>query len=447
MSQESKQPSAQAQIVAALMEEALGVESTSSAHTEVDLDDGDVEMETSEEVSQWLKSAGVREQDIEAMKKQMASYKDKRKHSDTTEEEKKGAAKKVKLPSKPVVSHCTGRWKPIVRQSAAWMDRYQTKGPDGLPDLCALECGAGGDCLFYAISQGYFRWKNPALLEKDVTLMADAWMMEARRWAAAGISPENIDEALRVYKEEWFQDRTWKEKLKRASPWVQWPTHPDTWDPSRWGGTFSYTFPPTVEIPEEWRGKKVTEVLPPIDKAAPYLVLDHPEFKYFPPALVGLNADLPEPEKRAISARAFKAATFQALIRSSGEKFRGDDRTLEWMVRADSPVRQERIGFIVVSDRGVMNCAFYPAHEVMDRYMLLYNLHNYHWQLAGMAIPSSASASEYRMQWLFERGQVPQLIQQLWVEDCIVRVEDVNEMDVHHPMHGEARQKFPIVPQ
>ena len=347
-----------------------------------------------------------------------------------------------------IFSHCPIPWKSLVEVNRAWNARYEESKSALLPEVCVLECGAGGDCLFYVVSQLYHQWKEPGLTPQQVSIRRELWMREARGWAAGGVTPDNVNQILSGYQQEWFQDRVWRQKIGKAHPFIQWPLHPRTWKPQLWGGDFSFTFPPSHPdlVPPEkqqYKGVTITEHIEPTRESAPFLQITHPLFQPLPDVVYPPEA-VNDDQRKEYAIRHFKTVMIRKIIQIPGEKFRGDDRSLELMVQGESPIRAEGLGFIVISDRGQLNCSFYPPENqrIMNHYMLLYNLLNHHWQAAGVASQDPSSGA-WSVQSIFPRDAIPEAIAELWVNDCIVRKQDVDELPLNHPMYAAARRKFP----
>lgn len=340
--------------------------------------------------------------------------------------------------AKVLPSLCQPPWQPLISVSMKWRHRYETQGPEALNQICLRECGAGGDCLFYVVGIGYHLWQNPNLTKEAISQNSEQWMLEARAWAASGIHANNIDRILKPYQTEWFQDFVWRSKVGQRSEYTVWPAFAETWKPQMWGGTFSYTFPDTASVPEELRQTAVTRVFRPPEKARPYLEPNHPQFQMLKKAQETMPVDLDEKEQRDYAVRMFKAVSLQKVVQTAGEKFRGDADALEWMTLGQNPVSNKKLGFIIISSEGKIVCTFYPSNTFMEYYMILYNYHHHHWQLAGIADDKSRTPRS-----VFKATEIPRVLQTVWVQDCISKKRDVLELPPQHPMLLQAQQMYP----
>ncbi len=333
---------------------------------------------------------------------------------------------------------CRGDWTSLIATSHAWRTRFQTGDFPGLANVCTRECGGGGDCLFHAIARGFHMYMHPG--DELPQVLVTPAMMDVRRWAASFLTADNIEDILKVYGREWFTDLQWKTQLKRRYPYESWSQSPDSWSPSAFGGTHEYKFPSDESIPAEWRGKTVTQTFPFTAKSAPFLDVTHPDFQLFQPETIPAHITA-EADRRNYSARHFKAWVLRQAVMTRGEKFRGDDRTLEWLVNGNTPLRDRDMGFIVLSSLGQVNCSLYPS-RIVSRYMLLYSMHNAHFQLLGV----SSDVPGEPVQCVFEADAIPLVIQQLWVADCVHSAAEVAEMERDmvrpHPMLRMAREKY-----
>jgi hypothetical protein len=304
-------------------------------------------------------------------------------------------------------------WYPIASSCPQWITRK------GHSTLFVMECGASGDCLFYSVARGYYRWKlqsqwNEALWNQDKT----QWMLQMRNWASCGINPSNAHDILSMYQTEWFHDFTWRQYCSTPPP-CPWPTHPDTWKPQRWGGRFSHQFPRSG-VPPEVQGMIVTQDIRPTESSGVFLDPRHPHFKL-----------LPHTKSVESSIALFKCLSLRTVIQKSGEKFRGDDHCLEWLSTApESGFCQDRIGFIVLSHQGRISASFYPNHEFRERYLLLLNYHNIHWKLAGVRNATTGTVKS-----MFDASDLPVVIMETWLQDYVSNVRD---MDKNHPMYSYA---------
>jgi hypothetical protein len=351
-------------------------------------------------------------------------------------------AEEVKEPpqkrTKRVTSRCQPPWRSLIESSSKWRQRYETKGPDTLDQICVRECGAGGDCLFYAVAIGYHLWENPDLSTQQIAQQSQEWMLEARKWAASGVTPNQIEAILKKYQKEWFEDYVWRTKIGRQAPWNRWPPYPETWKPYIWGGTFSYTFHNTQDVPEEWQLKTETKTFVAPDKAIQFLDPTRDDFKLSRRAQNTMPANLTPEEQAAYSVKVFKTTAFQEVIKTAGEKFRGEGETLEWMTQGNNPIQANKIGFIILSDLGHVTCEFYPVNPIMDYYMILYNQNHYHWQLAGISQNENNPPRS-----VFRATEIPQVLQTVWVQDCIIRRQDHINLPQNHPMLLQAQDMFP----
>ena len=357
-----------------------------------------------------------------------------------------------------------GGWLPLISVDRSWEARVAEPAlSDALGTVHVQECGADGDCMFHAVAVGLHLWQHPELNGVSTLTPAEhrELMMRMRKYASWFVTPSNVNNILQIYGNEWFADYQWRKQLSRPNPWATWPRARETWSPHRFGGTFSYRFPDDESIADEWRKRTVTETFAPIPSAARFLDPAHPDFKYvttvFPEAGHDDDDDDKDNEdkKKDYSARLFKTHGVRRAIQTAGEVFRGDDNVLDWLVHAVSEdpqtpgaevnlLRQHDIGFIVLSDLGRMNCAFYPVDRIAAHYMLLYNLHHRHWQLGGVQQSQESGSS---MQCVFSATDIPRILQKIYAEDCITRRQDVDELGSNHPMYTEARLKFPAEPQ
>jgi len=321
----------------------------------------------------------------------------------------------------------TKEWSNIEELYPLWQPRS---------NLVIQECGAGGDCLFYVISRGFHLWKFPN--EVQSLSLRQFTMKQARGWAASYITPDNVDSILELYSREWFTDHVWKTRVKQRYPYASWYTSDATWKPYLFGGTFEYKFANDNSVPAKFRGTVVTEHFKPTSEAERFLDPSRQDFKYFttsiPPTLTT------EQEKRKYSVAAFKTLVMQTIVKTCGEKFRGDDRTLEWISSSSlSPIYKNNMGFIVLNDLGTINSSLYPNDRFVDKYMLLFNSHNHHWQLVGVKDNNTSAVHS-----VFDRNNIPTIIQQTWVNNYILAPGDVKEMDSQHPMFLTAQKKFPV---
>jgi hypothetical protein len=343
-----------------------------------------------------------------------------------------------KKPRTTLPNRCQRPWQPLLEVSGKWRQRYDSRGPESLTQICVRECGAGGDCLFYAVAIGYQLWENPNLTTEEIEIQSDTWMLEAREWAASGITAKNVRGILKQYQTEWFADYVWRQKLGQRSPWNIWPSNEDTWKPYIWGGTFSYTFPDNELVPDAWKKQKVTTTFDPPQLAQQFLDINHPKFRMTRAAQKTMPPGLTEEKQKQYSAQMFQASAFREIVKTAGEKFRGDEQALEWMIQGTNPIHDKKVGFIILSDVGRMNCAFYPSHTFQDFYMVLYNLHHSHWQLAGISDTVNGAPRS-----VFRATEIPDVLETVWVQDCIVKAQDVQEMQPNHPMRRKAKLLYP----
>lgn len=324
----------------------------------------------------------------------------------------------------PLATHCPVPWQSLTLQKA-WRARYVSRTPDpDLPHVCVRECGGGGDCLFYAISTGlYLSEHTPEEFAKE---SAKSLMASARCWLARSITADNVEFFLKSYLQEYANST----KLKYTS----WPTHPQTWNPSDFGGTVTLQIPATANQPRR------TETV----NYPPKYALMNPELVKV--KISGAGKQITEEplssnaNKKQI-AQHNKACLVRAVIQVPGYKYQGDDISLRFLTAYDNaqsdiplaeckenPIYQKRIGFVILSTTGQINCELIEDEQrPAQQFMILYNVGSYHWQLIGM---STAGTKQVRT--LFSRNQLPAVVKNLYAQDCLLADEKLDET---HPMY------------
>lgn len=337
-------------------------------------------------------------------------------------------------------------WKSLTSTDSSWrarQDEFQSVAffPEGIDQLYTLECGGGGDCLFHVIAKGYEEWYHSQGKEEEHRPLD---VITVRTWASSAINKNNVDQIIRSYQQEWFEDYIWKEHTGFRSPWVVWPQHPDAWDPSLWGGTLSYRFPnDNPSIPVELKHQLVKQEFLPPNMVARYTDIDHPQFLFNAEPMVlctkrekeklakGEMAEEDTLETRLESANSFKVQALRRIIQTPGEKFRGDDHVLDWLTQSpDSPIYQDNLGFIVFTDQGLINCSFYPATVSRQNYMLLYNQHHYHWKLLSVELKRESIKKS-----TFAVSELPLIVKWIWLKDYILDLPSLKELEKTHPMY------------
>jgi len=304
--------------------------------------------------------------------------------------------KKSLSSSSIVVSNCGPYpWVSLANANKAWQMKNKELN-NGVLNLCVSECGAGGDCLFYAIANGmYIAYANdPMFSGISHPSKSTERMKLARKWLADSLTIDNIDQFLYDYQQEKFSSE--------QSGSGTWPDAKETWKPEMFGSTKPVTF----RIPTTQQVIKKSYPMPPALEA--YLNVDHPNFQFYvkvlPPNLSGRDLKL-------YSARSFRVDTMKQLVQKTGRIFQGDTHVLEYIVQGNNPINRNSIGFIVVTSFGKMDCQVYPKDEQRNYYMLLYYLPG-HWKLGGYAV------NNQQVQVIFPRQNLPDIIRLLYEDSC-----------------------------
>lgn len=282
-------------------------------------------------------------------------------------------------------------WVPAVKASKGWASRAQNRPVPNLHTLCFRECGAGGDCMFYSIAAGFKMFKG-----EDPRTLTKADMLRARKWLADSITANNVNHFVHEYqKEKYGSYMTTKEGFKNAATWSK---DKQTWSPDILGSTQDLVY----------RGVPYRYPIHPSMRTM--LDVDDPNFQVAPQ--YQYNPNWSAAQIRQHSANSVKADAVKLIVQKPGWVYQGDDLALEYMVKGNNPIHDNRIGFMLLSAHGQISCEWITDNGDADYYMLLLNLPG-HWQLAGVAIGPN------KVQSVFPASALPELLNVLYIDDCM----------------------------
>lgn len=291
-------------------------------------------------------------------------------------------------------------WISITQANPLWKARNAAAGDHNTyGNVCVRECGGGGDCMFHAIATVMFiafGASEPHLFPHNTP---QGRMQTVRGWMADSVTVDNVREFLHGYQQEKFSSEM---NRARGLP-GSWPTDPATWNPDVFGTSRPLVYHDAKtkkDIHRTFQSPQHAKLMDP----------HHPQFKLADG--VQFPDWLPAEMRPEYSANWLRMMVVQALIKSTGYTFQGDTQALEHLVKSrHTPLWRHSIGFLVLTSAGTIDCLIYPHDETRDYYAILYWLGN-HWILGGIAVAPNTVQS------LFPRRELPQVIRQLFTEDC-----------------------------
>lgn len=316
-------------------------------------------------------------------------------------------------------------WYSVTTYSPQWQQR-KTNLPD-VENICFRECGKGGDCMFYSIAYSYVTEVKGEICPSSTCPSLKEPMKQVRKWLANSITMDNVDDFIHHYQQEKFStEQNIRHGFREFLSWPNLNDFPETWDPY----IFPTSRPLRYNVPNTGGKQKVTKEilftaefnkrkqqgnallseLP--EKKRKYMDPTYDKFQLFQSALTPEELEGKSIyEQKLYSAQKIKEATVRTFVQKEGWVFQGDTTTLEYLAQGDNPIRDNSIGFLVISNRGAVQCDIIPTGAVRDHYMLLYHVGG-HWQLAGFADEKDQVHS------IFARGQLPEVFRQLYNQDC-----------------------------